>query len=73
MISTGEIITTSDDKKYYCFDSILDDNINYLYLCLLEDQTKIFFAKQIADEIQLLSKKDEKLHVLNLFKNKLVN
>lgn len=73
MISTGEIITTSDDKKYYCFDSILDDNINYLYLCLLEDQTKIFFAKQIADEIQLLSKKDEKLHVLNLFKNKLAN
>ena len=69
MINAGEIITT-ENKKYYCFDSILENETIYLFLCSLEEPTNIFFATQINDGIKLLSKKSDKLHALELFNQK---
>ena len=67
----GDLIILENGKEYVCFDKIMSEGIDYLYLMSNFKPLEIRFAKVInEDEIEIIYNQEEKEKILKLFENK---
>ena len=73
-IKFGEIAVLEDGKEFICFSSLDYNDNNYVYLVSNYKPWEVRFAKQINDghtlKLEIVTDKDEKEKLLELFKNK---
>lgn len=75
-IQIGEVIKLNNNKEYMCACEVQKDNFNYVYLITKTKPIEIVFAKydiSSDDELILIGNQKEKLEVLELFKNQIIN
>lgn len=73
-ITDGEIIKLSNGKDYICVSTITEGNIDYVLLMSDFKPLEIKFGAQEVVEgnvrIRIINNQEEKMKVLNLFKDK---
>ena len=73
-IKFGEIAVLEDGTEFICFSSLDYNDNNYVYLVSNYKPLEVRFAKQINDgntlKLEIVTDKDEKEKLLELFKNK---
>ena len=73
-ITTSEIVTLDNNKEYYCFQTLTDNDKEYIYLVSTSQPIEVRFAEQRiingALSIRILDEQTEKIHALELFKAK---
>lgn len=75
MIKEGEILTLDNNKEYICLAIKNYNEANYLLLLSNFKPVEIRFAKEIINveniELEIVNKQEEKLALMELFKDKL--
>lgn len=73
-IEVGETIVLDNGKEYTCYFKVEENNIDYLYLISNTKPVEIKFAKQTIKEdkleVMIIEKKEEKVKIFELFKQK---
>lgn len=72
-ISINGIVTLDDGKKYYCFQVLNHEGVDYIYLISTTTPIEVRFAKQrMVDgtlQADIINNKEEKLFALKLFQD----